>query len=70
MSVAAARALSAPEVSLLALLEIIFGVAWPWLSGHGAPAMHVLGGGLVVVGALAVNEGLALRGRNLQTLRA
>jgi drug/metabolite transporter (DMT)-like permease len=63
MSVAAARALSAPEVSLLALLEIVFGVAWPWLAGHGAPAAHVLGGGLLVLGALAVNEALALRGQ-------
>ena len=61
MSVAAARALSAPEVSLLALLEIIFGVAWAWLGGHEAPATHVLVGGALVVGALAVNEAVALR---------
>ena len=63
MSVAAARALSAPEASLLALLEIVFGVAWAWLAAHEAPAPHVLTGGLVVVGALAANEALALRRR-------
>jgi drug/metabolite transporter (DMT)-like permease len=63
MSVAAARALSAPEVSLLALLEIVFGVAWAWLGGQESPAAHVLGGGLLVVAALAANEVLALRKR-------
>ncbi len=61
MAVAAARALSAPEVSLLALLEIVFGVAWAWLVGREVPAAHVLGGGLLVLGALAANEALALR---------
>jgi drug/metabolite transporter (DMT)-like permease len=63
MSVAAARALSAPEASLLALLEIVFGVAWAWLGGNEAPAPHVLGGGALVLGALATNEALALRRR-------
>ena len=63
MSVAAARSLSAPEAALLALLEIIFGVAWAWLGGNEAPAAHVLGGGLLVIGALAANEALALRQR-------
>jgi drug/metabolite transporter (DMT)-like permease len=61
MAVAAGRALSAPEASLLALLEIVFGVAWPWLAGREAPAPHVLGGGLLVIAALAGNETLALR---------
>jgi drug/metabolite transporter (DMT)-like permease len=63
MSVAAARALSAPEVSLLGLLEIVFGVAWAWLGGGEAPATHVVGGGVLVIGALAANEALALRRR-------
>jgi drug/metabolite transporter (DMT)-like permease len=61
MSVAAARHLSAPEASLLALLEVIFGVAWAWLGAGEAPAAHVLGGGALVLGALAANEALALR---------
>jgi drug/metabolite transporter (DMT)-like permease len=63
MAVAAARSLSAPEASLLALLEIVFGVAWAWLGGHEAPAPHVLGGGALVLGALATNEAIALRRR-------
>ena len=61
MAVAAARHLSAPEASLLALLEIIFGVAWAWLGANEAPAAHVLGGGALVLVALAGNEALALR---------
>jgi drug/metabolite transporter (DMT)-like permease len=61
MSVAAARHLSAPEASLLALLEVIFGVAWAWLGAGEAPAAHVLGGGALVLVALAANEALALR---------
>ena len=61
MAVAAARSLSAPEASLLSLLEIVFGVAWAWWAAHEAPAAHVLGGGLLVLGALAANEALALR---------
>jgi drug/metabolite transporter (DMT)-like permease len=61
MSVAAARHLSAPEASLLALLEVIFGVAWAWLGAGEAPAVDVLGGGALVLGALAANEALALR---------
>jgi len=61
MSVAAARALSAPEVSLLALLEVVFGVAWAWLGANEVPSTAVLGGGALVLGALAANEALALR---------
>ena len=64
MSVAAARHLSAPEASLLALLEVVFGVAWAWLGANEAPAPHVLGGGALVLGALATNEALALRHSN------
>ncbi|MES2099036.1 MAG: DMT family transporter [Pseudomonadota bacterium] len=61
MSVAAARHLSAPEASLLALLEVIFGVAWAWLGAGETPAVHVLGGGAMVLIALAANEAVALR---------
>ena len=61
MAVAAARHLSAPEASLLALLEVVFGVAWAWLGANEAPAAHVLGGGALVLTALATNEALALR---------
>ena len=63
MAVAAARVLSAPEISLLGLLEVVFGVAWAWLGAGEAPSMAVLGGGLLVLGALTANETLALRQR-------
>ena len=61
MSVVAARSLSAPEVSLLTLLEVIFGVAWAWWGADETPTVHVLGGAGLVLGALAANEALALR---------
>jgi len=63
MAVAAARVLSAPEISLLGLLEVVFGVAWAWLGAGEAPSVAVLGGGLLVLGALMANEMLALRQR-------
>ena len=61
MAVAAARHLSAPEASLLALLEVVFGVAWAWLGAGETPAAHVLIGGALVLSALAGHEALALR---------
>ena len=61
MAVAAARHLSAPEASLLALLEVVFGVAWAWLGAGETPAAHVLIGGALVLTALAGHEALALR---------
>ena len=61
MSVSAARFLSAPEASLLALLEVVFGVVWAWLGANEAPAVHVLGGGALVLSALAANELAAMR---------
>lgn len=63
ISVTVARVLSAPEISLLALLEVLFGVAWVWLGANEAPSVAVLGGGAVVLLALAGNEALALRRR-------
>jgi drug/metabolite transporter (DMT)-like permease len=63
MSVVVARTLPAAEISLLALLEVIFGVAWAWLGANEAPTAAVLGGGALVLVALAGNEVLALRAR-------
>ena len=63
LAVRVARVLSAPEVSLLGLLEVVFGVA---LGLARQPTRRrraaVLGGGALVLGALAANEALALRG--------
>jgi len=61
LAVRVARVLSAPEVSLLGLLEVVFGVLWVWLGTDEAPSMAVLGGGALVLGALAANEALALQ---------
>lgn len=55
------RVLPAPEIALLALLEVIFGVAWAWLGAGEAPDASVLVGGGLVLLALVANEALALR---------
>ena len=60
MAVAAARVLSAPEISLLGLLEVVFGVAWAWLGAGETPSTAVLGGGLLVLAALVGNGLLTL----------
>jgi len=61
LAVTIARTLPAPEISLLALLEVVFGVLWAWLGAGEAPSLAVIGGGLTVLAALAGNELLALR---------
>lgn len=55
------RVLPAPEISLLALLEVIFGVAWAWLWAGEVPQDSVLSGGALVMAALVANEMAALR---------
>ncbi|MCC6209888.1 MAG: DMT family transporter [Burkholderiales bacterium] len=52
--------LSAAEVGLLSLLEVVLGPLWVWLAYGEQPGAAALTGGLVVLAALAVNEGLAL----------
>jgi drug/metabolite transporter (DMT)-like permease len=59
--VIAARVLSGPEVSLLALLEVVFGVAWAWLGAGETPTAAALTGGSVVLLALLLHELVALR---------
>ncbi len=61
LAVLAARVLSAPEISLLALLEVIFGVAWAWLGAGETPSPAALTGGSVVLLALLLHELVALR---------
>jgi drug/metabolite transporter (DMT)-like permease len=63
LSVLCARVLKAPEVALLALLEVIFGIGLAWIGAGETPAPSVLTGGALVIGALVFNELLALRGR-------
>ncbi|WP_428825141.1 EamA family transporter [Azonexus sp. IMCC34842] len=54
------RELPAPEVSLLALLEVVFGVTWAWVGAGETPASSVLFGGGLVLAELVVNELLVL----------
>ncbi len=61
LCVAAARVLPAPELALLSLLEVVLGVVWVWLGAGEVPTAPVLGGGALVLLALAGNEVLALR---------
>ena len=63
LAVVCARYLKAPEVSLLALLEIIFGIALAWVGANEKPGSAVLLGGGLVLGALAFNEWLGMRER-------
>jgi len=51
-----ARVLKAPEVSLLAQLEILFGILLVWLGAGERPAAAVLQGGALVLLALVANE--------------
>lgn len=52
--------LSAAEIGLLSLLEIVLGPLWVWLALGEEPAGAVITGGLVVLAAVAVNEGISL----------
>jgi drug/metabolite transporter (DMT)-like permease len=61
LMVAASKSLSAPELSLLALLEVLLGPLWAWLGAGEAPAPATLGGGAVVLAALIFNELVAMR---------
>ncbi len=61
LMVVAARRLSAPEISLLALLEVVLGPLWAWLGAGEVPATATFTGGVLVLGALVLNEAAALR---------
>ena len=58
------RVLPAAEISLIGLLEVIFGVLLAWVGAGEAPGPTALSGGALVIGALLFNEWLALRQRN------
>jgi drug/metabolite transporter (DMT)-like permease len=63
MVVTLTRVLPAPEISLIGLLEVIFGVLLVWVGAGEAPGPTALAGGALVIGALLVNEGLGMRER-------
>ena len=65
----ASRALLAPEIALLGLLEVVLGPLWAWLGAGEMPAGSTLVGGTIVLAALAANElpTLAARPANCKT---
>lgn len=65
LSVMCARVLKAPELSLLALLEVVFGILLAWLGAGEAPNQAVLVGGSLVIGALVTNELLGWKQRRI-----
>jgi len=69
LMVHAAKRLSAPEVSLLALLEVLLGPLWTWLGAGEVPARETLIGGAIVMAALVFNELAAMRSAAVSTLK-
>jgi len=63
LAVLCARVLKAPEVSLLGLLEVIFGILLAWVGANEVPGPNVLAGGALVIGALVTNELIGWRNR-------
>ncbi|MFA5912741.1 MAG: DMT family transporter [Burkholderiales bacterium] len=67
LMVRASPQLSAPEISLLAMLEVVLGPLWAWLGAGETPAAATLAGGALVLAALLLNElaafGVRMRAR-------
>jgi drug/metabolite transporter (DMT)-like permease len=63
LCVACSRVLKAPQMSLLQLQEVLFGIVLAWLGANEQPAASVFVGGTLVLGALLTNEWLGLRER-------
>jgi drug/metabolite transporter (DMT)-like permease len=59
----AARYLSAAEIGLIGLLESLLAPLWVWWGVGERPGSAALLGGVVVLGSLAVNELMSLRGK-------
>ena len=60
-----ARILSAPEISLLSLLEVLFGIFLAWLGAGEEPSARVISGGALVIVALVVNA-LGMKAKTLE----
>lgn len=63
LSVVCARVLKAPEMALLALLEVVFGILLAWWGANETPTASVLVGGALIIGALVLNEVVGWRQR-------
>jgi drug/metabolite transporter (DMT)-like permease len=67
--VIAARHLSATELALLALLEVLLGPLWAWIGAAEVPAAATVVGGALVLAALVLNELAAASGRGMSRAR-
>jgi len=56
LAVRCGQVLKAPEIALLSLLEVVFGILLAWLGAGEEPGAAVLTGGALVIGALVFNE--------------
>jgi drug/metabolite transporter (DMT)-like permease len=63
MMTIASRHLTAAEIGLISILEIIFGTLAVWLVVGERPDRAALAGGLIVIAALATDQMLAMRQR-------
>lgn len=61
LMVRASASLSAPEIALLSLLEVLLAPIWAWLGAGEVPAQATLVGGAIVLLALVFNELAAMR---------
>ena len=68
LAVICSRVLKAAEASLLALLEIVFGITWAWLFIGETPTHQVLTGGTLVLLALVGNVVLGMRASPLSAV--
>jgi drug/metabolite transporter (DMT)-like permease len=59
--VLSSRALTAPEIALLGLLEVVLGPLWAWLGAGEEPGQATVLGGTVVLAALMMNELAAVK---------
>lgn len=53
--------ISAPEVSLITLIETVLGPVWVYLGGYESPPITAVYGGCALVAALAIHSIVALR---------
>ncbi|MBC3920090.1 DMT family transporter [Undibacterium sp. CY18W] len=56
LMVKASNSLSAPEIALLSLLEVLLAPIWAWLGAGEVPAQSSIIGGAIVLTALVFNE--------------
>jgi drug/metabolite transporter (DMT)-like permease len=61
LMIRASRHLTAPEIALLALLEVLLGPLWAWIGAGEVPAGATLFGGALVLLALIFNELAGMR---------